>query len=69
MAGYLALLLAAGAWIAQRQMTFGGLTAAFQYRGGVLLGAMMLVNCVMNIRAALSGVRRVHETLDMAAEE
>ncbi len=69
MAGYLALLLAAGSWIAQGQMTFGGLTAAFQYRGGVLLGAMMLVNCVINIRAAMAGVRRVLETLDMALEE
>lgn len=69
MSGYLLILLLGGVWIAGGTMTFGELTAAFQYRGGVLLGFMMLINSSVNIRAALAGVRRVNETMQVQAED
>jgi hypothetical protein len=43
---------------------FGDLTAAFQYRGGVLIGANRLVNCVVSIGASAAGVRRVMEIME-----
>ena len=68
MGGYLVLLLIGGSWIADGTMTFGKLTAAFQYRGGLLKGSMMLLNSLINIKAALAGIRRVNETMSIALE-
>jgi ABC-type multidrug transport system fused ATPase/permease subunit len=69
MSGYLVILLMGGSWIAAGTMTFGELTAAFQYRGGLLIGSMMLINSLMNIRTALAGVKRVNETMGISLEE
>lgn len=69
MTGYLVLLVAASGWIARGDMTFGELTAAFQYRGGVLMGFSMLITSVVNIAASLAGARRVNATLAMEREE
>lgn len=69
MTGYLVLLLVGGRWIASGEMTFRELTAAFQYRGGVLVGLMMLVNSLMNIRASRAGIARVLEILNIPSEQ
>lgn len=69
MSGYFVILILGGVWISEGSLTFGELTAAFQYRGGVLVGFMMLINSLTSIRAALAGVRRVNETMGIQAEE
>jgi ABC-type multidrug transport system fused ATPase/permease subunit len=69
MGGYLVILLIGGVWIAEGKMTFGDLTAAFQYRGGVLVGAIILTKSLMNIKTALAGVKRVNETMQIPLEE
>lgn len=61
--GYLTLLIVSSGWIAQGALTFGGLTAAFQYRGGVLVGAMMLINSLISIQASMAGIKRLNETM------
>jgi ABC-type multidrug transport system fused ATPase/permease subunit len=58
LSGYLILLTVSGG------IMFGHLTAAFQYRGGILIGANMLINCVVSISASYAGVRRVLEVFD-----
>jgi len=63
LSGYLVLLIVSGGWIADGNLTFGDLTAAFQYRGGVLLGSLALINCLISIQAGLAGVRRINETM------
>lgn len=61
--GYLTLLVVSSEWIADGHLTFGDLTAAFQYRGGVLLGSLMLINCIISIQANMAGIRRLNETM------
>jgi ABC-type multidrug transport system fused ATPase/permease subunit len=61
--GYLTLLIVCDGWIANGQLTFGDLTAAFQYRGGVLKGALMLINSLVSIQASMAGIRRLNETM------
>lgn len=61
--GYLTLLVVSGVWIENGDFTFGDLTAAFQYRGGVLTGAMMLINCTISIKASMAGIKRINETM------
>ena len=61
--GYLALLLVSSGWIANGTLTFGDLTAAFQYRGGVIRGSLMLINCLISIQASMAGIRRLNETM------
>jgi len=61
--GYLTLLIVSSGWIANGQLTFGGLTAAFQYRGGVLAGVITLINCLISINASMAGIRRINETM------
>ena len=61
--GYVTLLVVSGSWIADGLFTFGDLTAAFQFRGGVLIGSLALINCLISIQASMAGVRRVNETL------
>jgi ABC-type multidrug transport system fused ATPase/permease subunit len=56
--GYLLLLTVSGG------LMFGYLTASFQYRGGILIGANMLINCVVSISASCAGVRRVLEVFE-----
>lgn len=69
MSGYLVILLIGGVRIAEGKMTFGDLTAALQYRGGVLVGAIILTKSIMNIKTALAGVKRVNETMQIPLEE
>lgn len=69
MGGYLTLLINAGSWIEAGRLTFGDLTAAFQYRGGVLMGSFMLINSLVSIRASMAGIRRINETMDEKTEE
>ncbi|MDO8685533.1 MAG: ABC transporter ATP-binding protein [Clostridiales bacterium] len=69
MSGYLTILLIGGIWISAGNMTFGELMAAFQYRGGVLVGSIMLINSLISIRIALAGVRRINETMHIQSEE
>ena len=61
--GYFVLLIAGSRWIADGVFTFGDLTAAFQYRGGILVGAMMLINCMISIQGSMAGIRRINETI------
>jgi len=58
--GYFVLLYISSGWIADGAFTFGGLTAAFQYRGGVLLGSFTLINSAVAIKASMAGVRRIN---------
>ncbi len=69
MAGYLTVMLASAGSIASGDMSFGALAAAFQFRGGVLMGAMTLSRCLPNIKAAMAGVGRVRRTICMPSEE
>jgi ABC-type multidrug transport system fused ATPase/permease subunit len=63
MGGYLTLLVISGGWIAAGRFSFGDLTAAFQYRGGVLTGALTLIHCMINIQASMAGIKRLNETM------
>ena len=69
LSGYLVLLIASSSMIASGQLTFGDLTAAFQYRGGVLVGSLMLINCLISIQASMAGIRRLAETMSEETEE
>jgi len=61
--GYLALLVVSSRWIASGHFTFGDLTAVFQYRGGVLAGSLMLINCLISIQGSVASMRRVNDTM------
>lgn len=67
--GYLVLLIVSGGWIAKGLLTFGDLTAAFQYRGGVLIGSIMLINSIVSINASMAGIHRINETVHEKTEE
>ena len=67
--GYLTLLIVSSGWIAEGRLTFGDLTAAFAYRGGVLPGALMLINSLISIQAGMAGIRRLNVTLAEETEE
>lgn len=69
LSGYLTLLVIGGMRIAEGQMTFGELTAIFQYRGGVMACAMILVTCMVNIRITLASIKRVTDTMKIPTEE
>ena len=67
--GYLTLLLVSSGWIAQGQLSFGDLTAAFQYRGGVLVGSNVLISCLISIQGSMAGMRRINATMSEQSEE
>jgi len=67
--GYLVLLIFSAGRIAGTGFTFGDLTAAFQYRGGVLLGSMMFINSMISIQASMAGIKRINETMSEKSEE
>lgn len=69
LSGYLAVLISGSLRLGTGGLTFGGLTAAFQYRLGVVIGSSMFVNSLINTKTALAGVRRVNETVNMRTEE
>ncbi|MBE5961245.1 MAG: ABC transporter ATP-binding protein [Lachnospiraceae bacterium] len=62
--GYVTLLIVCGTWIANGSTTFGELTAAFQYRGGVIAGSCMLINCILSIRSSMAGIKRINQVLE-----
>ena len=68
LSGYLVLLIVSSSWIASGNLAFGDLTAAFQYRGGVLAGSLMLINCLITIQASMAGIRRLNETMSEKTE-
>jgi ABC-type bacteriocin/lantibiotic exporter with double-glycine peptidase domain len=68
MGGYLVMLLIGGKMIAAGKIDFGTLTAAFQYRGGILVGSMMFVNSLINIKATMAGVKRINDTMNITPE-
>jgi len=61
--GYLALLIIGAGWISDGHMTFGDLTAAFQYRGGVLVGSLTLINCLVALQSNMAGIRRLNSLM------
>ncbi len=63
LSGYLTLLIVSSRQIADGYFTFGDLSAAFQYRGGVLTGSLMLINCLISIQASMAGIKRLNETM------
>lgn len=67
--GYLTLLIVSSGWMADRHFTFGDLTAVFQYRGGVLVGSMVLISCLISIQASMAGIRRLNETMAEKTED
>jgi len=67
--GYIVVLLFGGKWIAAGIMTFGALTAALQYRGGVIKGLNMLIDSLLNIHTEMAGIKRVNETMNIKSEE
>ncbi len=66
--GYLVLLITGGSQIRDGGITFGSLTAIFQYRGGLMAAVMTLLTCTININAATAGVQRVQETMGITKE-
>ena len=62
--GYVAMLVLGSIQINAGYSDFGGLIKVIQYRGAVLLGIMKLLNCIINIRGNLAGVRRVNEIIE-----
>jgi ABC-type multidrug transport system fused ATPase/permease subunit len=66
--GFLLLLIISSGLIANGNFTFGDLTAAFQYRGGVLIGSLTLINCLIAIQASMAGIRRLNETMSEKTE-
>ena len=69
LSGYMVLLIISSNWIANGNLTFGDLTAAFQYRGGVLVGSIMLINCLISIQASMAGIKRINEIMLDKSEE
>jgi ABC-type multidrug transport system fused ATPase/permease subunit len=63
LSGYLTLLIISSRQIADGYFTFGDLTAAYQYRGGVLTGSLMLINCLISIQASIARMKRLNETM------
>ena len=62
--GHLVLLAVGSSWIGAGALTFGDLTAAFQYRGGILAGAIALISCMISIQSSMAGIRRLNDTMD-----
>lgn len=69
LSGYLVLLLFSGGKIAAGHLTFGDLTAAFQYRLGVITGANMLINCLISIQTSMAGIHRINQTMYEKTED
>lgn len=63
MSGYLIILLIASRLIWSGKLTFASLLAAFQYRGGVLVGALMLTNSIVSMKSSLASIKRLNETM------
>lgn len=62
MSGYIVILLLGLIMIRRSLLTFGTLTAALQYRGAILMGTMLFINSMTEIRMNAVGLRRMEET-------
>ncbi len=62
MSGYIVILLLGLIMIRRSLLTFGTLTAALQYRGAILMGTMLFINSMTEIRMNTVGLRRMEET-------
>jgi len=69
MGGYLVLLFAGQGWIYAGIMTFGILTAAFQYRSGIIAGAGMVITGFRQIQSSMPGINMVNEIMNIPPEE
>ena len=69
MGGFLAVLAFMSMAAGESLLSLPELAAAFQYRGGVYSSTMMLAACMVNIRAAAPGLRRINETFGIPLEE
>lgn len=69
MSGYVVLMMISSAWIAGGELTFGDLTAVFQYRGGMLVGSMMFVNSCVSISASMAAIKRINQTMSEKTED
>ena len=67
--GYLVLLIAGSVLVKGGSMTFGSLTAIFQYRGGLMAAVLTMFTCTININTAMAGVQRVQDTMSISKEE
>lgn len=62
MSGYIVLLLIGLEMIRNNILSFGELTASLQYRGAVLMGTILYINSMIEIRANTVGLKRMEET-------
>ena len=69
LSGYIVLLIVSVRGIANEYLTFGDLTAAFQYRLGIIIGTNMFINCIISIQASMTGIRRINEVMSEKTEE
>lgn len=67
--GYLLLLVISGEWIGSGALTFGSLTAAFQYRGSLLAGITLLTSSLIAIQETLPSMRRINSILTLTEQE
>jgi ABC-type bacteriocin/lantibiotic exporter with double-glycine peptidase domain len=69
MGGYVVLLFAGQTWIDTGVITFGILTAAFQYRGGIISGTGALITGFRQIQSSVPGIKMVNEIMNIPSEE
>ena len=62
MGGYIVILMVGLVMIRRNLLTFGTLTAALQYRGAILMGTLLFINSMTEIRTNAVGLRRMEET-------
>ncbi len=62
--GFLTLLIVSSKWITAGKITFGSLTAVFQYRNGMLLGTNILINSLIAMQTAMAGIKRINKTMN-----
>ena len=66
---YMILLLVGGNMIMDGRMAFGDLTAALQYRGGLLRYALALMTCIINIQVNLVGAKHLVKEIPISLNE
>ena len=69
MGGYLVLLLIGSGWINSGMITFGSLTAAFQYRSGILVGSGAVIGGIRQIQSSIPAVNTLNEIMNIPVEE
>ena len=69
LSGFLVLLIISGDWITSGSLTFGDLTAAFQFRGGILKSSNMFINCMISIQGSMAGIKRINDIMEEKTEK